>query len=41
MNKAQLKNQIVDLLKSQNEIEKMIIFGSCSNSRVKIFPTFP
>ncbi|MEW6507809.1 MAG: nucleotidyltransferase domain-containing protein [Bacteroidota bacterium] len=28
MNKNQLKNKIVDLLKGQNEIERIIIFGS-------------
>lgn len=32
MNKTQLKNQIVDLLKGQNEIEKIIIFGSFNKS---------
>jgi len=32
MNKTQLKKQIVDLLKGQNEIEKIIIFGSFNKS---------
>jgi predicted nucleotidyltransferase len=32
MNKNQLKNKIVDLLKGQNEIEKIIIFGSFNKS---------
>ncbi len=32
MNKNQLKKQIVDLLKGQNEIEKIIIFGSFNKS---------
>ncbi|GBD87769.1 hypothetical protein BMS3Abin03_01703 [bacterium BMS3Abin03] len=32
MNKNNLKNKIVDLLKGQNEIEKIIIFGSFNKS---------
>jgi uncharacterized protein len=32
MNKNQLKNKLVDLLKGQNEIEKIIIFGSFNKS---------
>jgi predicted nucleotidyltransferase len=32
MNKIQLKSKIVDLLKGQNEIERIIIFGSFNKS---------
>ncbi|MFH1195738.1 MAG: nucleotidyltransferase domain-containing protein [bacterium] len=32
MNKLQLKNRIVDSLKEENEIEKIIIFGSFNSS---------
>ncbi len=32
MNKAELKNRIVELLKGQKEIERIIIFGSFNNS---------
>ena len=32
MNKTQLKNQIVDSLKGQKEIERIIIFGSFNKS---------
>ena len=32
MNKTQLKNKIVDLLKEEKEIIKIIIFGSFNNS---------
>jgi len=32
MNKTEVKNKIVDLLKGQNEIERIIIFGSFNKS---------
>src|SRR3972149_4819420 len=32
MNKAEVKNKIVDSLKEQNEIERIIIFGSFNRS---------
>ena len=32
MDKAKLKNRIVELLKGQKEIERIIIFGSFNNS---------
>ena len=32
MNKAELKNRIVELLKGQKEIERIIIFGSFNKS---------
>lgn len=32
MNKKELKNKIADLLKGENEIEKIIVFGSFNKS---------
>lgn len=32
MNKAEIKNSIVDLLKNESEIKKIIVFGSFNNS---------